>query len=174
MIAAAALWSRLLSLAVSLRAVIRPNHCCIAAKSTRYFDILGGIVESRLPGLGTLEIGTTINGTMPRRLGSVRRAPWLQLAAFQRDVAGNSARKTELFEQPFHSRFILFDVWVIFGVSSFQIRIRDKTGTTVTGSGDKDHAQIVFVDDAIQVCVDEVQPWCRSPMPKQSWLDVLF
>ena len=38
----------------------------------------------------------------------------------------------------------------------------------------EDHIEITRSDDAIEVHVEEVQPWRRAPMPKQARLDMLY
>jgi len=42
----------------------------------------------------------------------------------------------------------------------------------VARTGDVDDVQIMGLDDAIQVRVDEVQAWRRAPVPEQARLDV--
>ena len=39
-------------------------------------------------------------------------------------------------------------------------------------SGDVNHVQVVFLDDAVQMGVDEVQPRRRAPVAEQARLDV--
>jgi hypothetical protein len=43
----------------------------------------------------------------------------------------------------------------------------------VARPGDIDDVQVVLLDDAVQVDVDEVQPRRRAPVPEQARLDVL-
>ena len=46
-------------------------------------------------------------------------------------------------------------------------------GPAVTRPGDVDHVEVVLVDDAIQVRVDEIEPGRRAPVAEQARLDVL-
>jgi hypothetical protein len=34
------------------------------------------------------------------------------------------------------------------------------------------HVEVIFFDDAIEMDIDEVQPWRGTPVSKESWLDV--
>jgi hypothetical protein len=43
----------------------------------------------------------------------------------------------------------------------------------VPGAGEIDHAQIVLLDEAVQVHIDEALPWRGTPVPQQLGLDVL-
>jgi hypothetical protein len=43
----------------------------------------------------------------------------------------------------------------------------------VARAGDEDHLQVPLADHAVQVRVEEVQSWRRSPVTQQSRLDVL-
>src|SRR5579884_1474240 len=93
---------------------------------------------------------------------------------FRRDVAGNAAGKRELLEQPLHPHFMLTDVGVDFAVRAFQVRIRHEAGTAVTGTGDVDRIQVILLNNAIEVDVDKVQTWRRSPVTEETGFDVLF
>jgi hypothetical protein len=42
------------------------------------------------------------------------------------------------------------------------------------GAGDVDHVEVVFLDDPVQVNVDEVQTRRRSPVAEQPGLDVFL
>ena len=104
-----------------------------------------------------------------------------QLAAFvngsrglRRHVAGNAAGERELLEQPLHALFVLRDVGIDLGVGPFQIGIGDEARTAVPRADDVDHVQVVFLDDAVQVHVEEVQSRRRPPVAEQARLDVLF
>ena len=41
------------------------------------------------------------------------------------------------------------------------------------GAGDIHHVQVMLVDNAVQMDIDEVQPRRGTPVAEQSWLDVL-
>src|SRR5579883_2822233 len=92
---------------------------------------------------------------------------------FRGNVAGNSARKRELLEQPLHAFHALRDVRVDFAISAFQIRIRYNARAAMTRANDVDDIQVVALDQPIEVDIDEVQPGRGSPVSEQAWLDVL-
>src|ERR1041385_6651700 len=92
---------------------------------------------------------------------------------FGRDMAGNPARKRELFEELLHSRFVLRNVWIDLAVSAFEVGIGDKTGPAMPRTRDIDHAQIVVLDGAVEMNIDEVQPRRGAPMAEKARLDVL-
>ena len=52
---------------------------------------------------------------------------------FRGDVAGDTAGKRELFEQPFDTLFVFGNVRVIFGISPFEIGVGDQTGPPCPG-----------------------------------------
>lgn len=93
---------------------------------------------------------------------------------FGRDVTGNATRETELFEQLLHPFGVLSHVGILLGVAAFQVRIGDQARPTMSWAGDVDHVQVISLDDAVQVCIDEVQTRRRAPVPQQSGLDVFF
>ena len=117
-------------------------------------------------------------GIVERRAESVRQRV-TQLAALmnragclRRDVARNAAGKGELFEQPLHPVFILRDVGIDFAVGAFQVGVRHQSRPAVARPGDVDDVQVVFLDDPVQMDVDEVQPRRRAPVAEQARLDV--
>src|SRR6266436_556527 len=85
----------------------------------------------------------------------------------------DAARKGELFEKALHSALILGDVRINLAVSSFKVSVGHQTRPAVARAGDVKHVQAVFLDDAIEVDVDEIQPWRRAPMAEQTGFDVL-
>src|SRR5208283_5012596 len=84
--------------------------------------------------------------------------------AFGRDVTRNAARKGELNEEPAQPRLILRDVGIDLAVRSLEIRVADDCRAAMPGSGDVNHVEVVFLDDAIQMHVDEVLPGRRAPV----------
>ena len=118
-----------------------------------------GIVEGRSIRMrdGIAQFSSFVDG--PRGLG--------------RDVAWNPTGERKLFEQFLHPLYIPRDVRIDLAIGPFQIGVGDKAGTAVTRTGDVDHVQVVFLDDAIEVHVNKVQAWRGAPMPQQSRLDVL-
>ena len=58
-------------------------------------------------------------------------------------------------------------------VGAFEIRVRHHARTAVAGPADVDHVQVVLLDDAIAVHVDEIEPGRGAPVSQQPRLDVL-
>ena len=85
-----------------------------------------------------------------------------------RDAAG----ERELGEQPLHPVLVLRDVRVHFAVGALQICVGHDAWTAVARTRDVDHVQVVRVDDAVQMGVDEVQPRRRAPVAEQARFDV--
>src|SRR6267378_4367888 len=87
-------------------------------------------------------------------------------------MAWDSARERELGEQPFHALLVGRDVRINLAVGPFEIGVRDQPGPAMPGAGDVDHVEVVFLDQPVQVDVDEIQTWSRSPVAEQPWLNV--
>ncbi len=92
---------------------------------------------------------------------------------FRRGVTRDAARERELFEQPPQPVRVFRHVRVVLAVRAFEVRVRDHRRAAVPRAADVDHVQVVLVDDAVQVRIDEVQSGRRAPVPEQAWLDVL-
>jgi hypothetical protein len=71
--------------------------------------------------------------------------------AFRRGVAGNTAGKGELLEEPLKTGLVLADVRIDLAVGAFQIGVAHHRWTAVPGAGDVDHVQVVLLDDPVQV-----------------------
>ena len=117
-------------------------------------------------------------GIVERRPEGVRQRI-AQLAALvnrarrlRRDVARNAAGEGELLEQPLHPVLVLRDVGIDLAVGAFQVGVRHQPRPAVARPGDVDDVQVVLLDDAVQVDVDEVQPRRRAPVAEQARLDV--
>ncbi len=102
-----------------------------------------------------------------------------QLAAFvdraralRRGVAGNSAGKRKLDEQLPQPGLILTDVGIDLAVGALEIGVAHDGRAAVPGAGDVDHVEVVFLDDPVQVRIDEVLPRRRAPVPEQHVLHV--
>src|SRR5664279_2550367 len=93
--------------------------------------------------------------------------------SFRRSVARNSSRKRKLLEQLLDALFVLRDVRIKLAVGALEIRIRDHSRPAVPGTSKVDGVQIVVLNQAIEMGVDEVQSRRRPPVPKESRLDVL-
>ena len=93
--------------------------------------------------------------------------------SLRRDMAGDASGKRELLEKLFHPFGVLRDAGVKLAVAALEIGIRHQTRTAVTGAGNVDHVQVMFLDQAVEMNVDEIQARCRTPMPEQPRFDVL-
>ena len=91
-----------------------------------------------------------------------------------RDMARNPAGKRELSEEPLHALHVLRDVGIDFAVRAFEICVGDQSRSPMPGTSDVDHVEIVFLDQPIEVGVDEVEAWRGAPVPQKTWLDVLL
>src|SRR5215471_12588252 len=79
---------------------------------------------------------------------------------FWRNMAGNTSRKRELFEQPFHPCFVRRDVRINLAISAFEVRVGNQSWPSVPRTGDTDHVEIVLLDDSVEMGVDKVQSRC--------------
>ena len=84
--------------------------------------------------------------------------------SFRRRVAGNSSGKGELFEQSLYALFILRDVRIKLAVAALQVRIRNHSGAAVAGTSNVNDIQVVVLNQAIEMDVDEVQTRRGPPM----------
>ena len=89
------------------------------------------------------------------------------------DVTGDAAREGELLEELLHPRHVLGDVRVDLAVSPLQVHVADQRRPAVAGSRDVDHVQVIFLDDPIQMDVEEVLPRSGPPVAQQPRFDVL-
>jgi hypothetical protein len=78
----------------------------------------------------------------------------------------------ELREEALHAVFVLRDVRIDFAVGAFEVGVGDEAGSTVAGTGDVDDAEVLLLDDAVQMNVDEVQSGCGPPVAEEARLDV--
>src|SRR5580700_8069984 len=90
----------------------------------------------------------------------------------RRCMAGYAARKRKLHEQLAQPGLILTDVWIDLAVTALEIGVADHRRAAVPGTGDVDHVEVVFFDNPVQVCVDEILPGGRAPVPEQHVLYV--
>ncbi len=91
---------------------------------------------------------------------------------FRRGVAGNAAGKGKLLEELLQSGLVLADVGINLAVGPLQIGVGDHCRPAVPGAGNIDHVEIVFLDDPVQVYVNEVLPGGRAPVPQQHMLHI--
>ena len=122
---------------------------------------------------GDDEIGIIQHG--PERMAEriAQLAPLVDRAgALRRGVAGNSAGKGELEEELSQPGLVLADVGIDLAVGAFEVGVAHDGRAAVPGAGDVDHVEVVFLDDPVQVDVDEVLPGGRAPVAQQHVLDV--
>ena len=117
-----------------------------------------GIIEDRAEGVaeGVAEFAAFMDGA----------------GAFGGDVAGDAAGEGELAEEFFEAGFVGGDVLVDFGVGAFEVGVGDEGGAAVAGTGDVDHVEVEFFDDAVEVNVDEILTWGGAPVTEKHFLDV--
>ena len=119
------------------------------------------------------QIGVVERGPVGMAERIAELAPFMDAAGrFRGDVAGNSAGKAELLEQPLHSRDVWADVRIKFAVGAFQIGVGDERRAAVPRPDDIDHVQIVALDHPVEVNVEHIEPRRRAPVAKQPRLDV--
>src|ERR1017187_74181 len=92
--------------------------------------------------------------------------------AFRGGVTGNSSRERKLNEEFPQSRFILTDIRVNFAVGSLEVGIAHDRRPAMSWAGDVNHVEIVFLDDTVEVHVDEVLSWSSAPMSEEHVLHV--
>ncbi len=92
--------------------------------------------------------------------------------AFRRSVARNPAGKRELREEPLQARLILTDIGVDLAVSPFEIGTGHDGRTAMSRPRHVNHVRVVFLDDSIQVRVNEILTRRRAPVSEQHALDV--
>ena len=89
-----------------------------------------------------------------------------------RDMARDAAGERKLLEQALHAGRVARDVRVHVGVRAVEIVLRDHGVAAVARAGEIDHVEVVFVDDAVEVRVDEVLAGHGAPVADDLLLDV--
>ncbi len=119
-----------------------------------------GVVERRAVGMGkrVAELAAFVNGA----------------GRFRRHVTRNPAWKRELGEEPLHAFDILRDTRIDLAVRAFEIGVGDDPRPAMPGADDIDHVEVVFLNQPVEMRVDEVEAWRRAPVPEQTRLDVLL
>ncbi len=117
-------------------------------------------------------------GIVERRAAGVRQHV-AQFAAFvdgarrlRRAMAADPSRKGELLEEFVHAFLVLALLRINLRVRAFQVDGPQYAGRAVSRTGQEDHVQIVFLDQPVQVNIDERQARARSPVAEQAVLDV--
>src|SRR5450432_4112056 len=87
-------------------------------------------------------------------------------------MAGNSSGKRKLQKELLQPRLILADVGIDLCVRALEISVGYDRWPAVSGARDIDHIEIVFLDDAVQMNIDEILPRGCAPMTEQHSLHV--
>ena len=93
--------------------------------------------------------------------------------SFRRAVAADAPWEGKLSEELVQAYFVLALFRINFGVGTLEIAWRQNSWRAVSRTGHEDHVEIQFFDQAVQVDIDESQPWARAPMSEQAVLDVV-
>src|SRR5262249_13841808 len=93
---------------------------------------------------------------------------------FGRAVAAYATGKGEFLEELPHPLFVLALVRVNLGIGALQVGGPQYARRAVAGAGQKDRVEVVLVDEAVEVNVNEAQTGTRSPVSQQAMLDVLY
>src|SRR5205823_3207603 len=101
-----------------------------------------GIVEDRAVsmGKGVAKLAAFVNGA----------------GRFGRYMAGDAAGKAELGKQTLEPVLILAGVRINFAVGPFQVSVGDQGWSAMPGAGDVQHAQVMLLDEPVQVDIDKV------------------
>src|SRR5438552_655122 len=92
--------------------------------------------------------------------------------ALWRCMAGNSSWKRKLNEELAQPGLIGADVWIDLAVGALEISVGHDSRAAVPRAGDINHVEVVFLDDPVQMHVNEVLPGGRTPMAQQHMLHV--
>src|SRR5271165_2167459 len=84
--------------------------------------------------------------------------------SFRGAMAADAAGKRELLEELAQTFFVFTLFRVNLGVGPFEISGAQDTRRTMARPGHENHVQVVFLDEPVQVNVDECEAGTRSPM----------
>src|SRR3989344_4122730 len=84
-------------------------------------------------------------------------------------MTGDASRKRKLLEQPFQTAFVLRDVGIKLTVGSLQISVCHQTWSTVTWTSDIENIEVILLNDAVEMYIDEIQTWRSAQMAQQPW-----
>ena len=153
-----------------------------AAVADRVEELVAVPAGGQRPGLGLAvaddagddQVGVVEGGAVGVRQRVAQLAALVDGAGRLRgDVAGDAAGERELREEPLHARLVLADVGINLAVGSLQVGVGHQRRPAVPGAGDVEHVQVVFLDDPVQMDVEEVLARRGSPVTEQARLDVL-
>src|SRR5262249_55492352 len=88
------------------------------------------------------------------------------------DVRRDAAGETELLEKPPHALCVLADVRVHLTVCPLQVGVSNQGWPAVPRANDVDHAQVIALDNPVEVNAEHVQAWRGAPVAEQARLDV--
>src|SRR5437867_11769933 len=89
------------------------------------------------------------------------------------NMAGNTSGKRKLFEQPLHTLFILLNGGVDLGGRRLIIKKRHHGRSAMPRTADVTDVEVIYLNGAIKVHVDEVQPRSRTPVSHPTSLELL-
>jgi hypothetical protein len=87
-------------------------------------------------------------------------------------MAGNAAGERKLFEELLYPLSILGNIGVHLAVCALQVGVGDHARSPMPRAADVDHVEVVLLNHAIEMYIDEVQPRRGASVSKQSRLDV--
>ena len=79
-------------------------------------------------------------------------------------MAGNPARKRELFEQPPQSFGVVGDARVALGIGALEVGVGDHARATMARATHVNRVQIAFGNGAIEMDVHKIQAWRGAPV----------
>ena len=117
-----------------------------------------GIVRHRAKGVGegVAQLAALVNGA----------------GGLGRNMARDAAGERKALEELLHALLIAGDVGVDLGVAAVEPVLRDHGVAAVAGTGEVDHIEVVALDDAVQVRVDEVLARAGAPVADDGLLEV--
>src|SRR5262249_56322410 len=83
-------------------------------------------------------------------------------------MAGDAARERELPEQSPHSLLAWADVRVELAVRPLEPGVGDDGRAAVAGAADVDRVEVALPDRAVEVDIDQVQPWDGAEVSEQA------
>src|SRR5512143_548952 len=119
--------------------------------------------------IGIVEDSTERMGERIPELSSFVDGPWRLRGSMTR----NATRERELLEELLHALGIPGYVGIKFAVRTFQICVGYHAGTSMPGAADEDNIEVMGLDQAVKMHVDEVEPRCRAPVSQQPGFYVL-
>lgn len=88
-------------------------------------------------------------------------------------VAWDSSGERELLKEFPHSVFVLLNVGIELSVGALEIGIGDDSRSAMAWSSDVDHVQTVFLNDPVEMNVDEIEPRRCAPMAQETRFHML-